>query len=49
MKAVTALLKWVDSRKEQQKPQLLDDDDMVHLVISLKKTPDRAKTNPYRM
>jgi ribosome biogenesis protein UTP30 len=49
MKAVTALLKWVDSRKEQQKPQLLDDDDMVHLVISLKKTPDRAKTNPYRI
>eukprot|EP00243_Klebsormidium_subtile_P011810 TRINITY_DN6859_c0_g1_i1.p1 TRINITY_DN6859_c0_g1~~TRINITY_DN6859_c0_g1_i1.p1 ORF type:complete len:271 (+),score=48.72 TRINITY_DN6859_c0_g1_i1:104-916(+) len=48
-KAVTALLKWVDSRKKQQKPQLLDDDNMFHLVISLKKTPDRVKTNPYRI
>ena len=46
-KAVDALLKWTNSQKQKEKAQLLEDDELVYLVVSLKKTPEKGRTNPY--
>ncbi|XP_008810054.2 ribosomal L1 domain-containing protein 1-like [Phoenix dactylifera] len=50
-KAVDALLKWMRSRTEQQqKAQLLDpDDDLLYLVLTLKRIPPKSRINPYRI
>ncbi|CAM6087332.1 unnamed protein product [Calypogeia fissa] len=47
--AVEALLKWTNSQKARDKAQLLEDEQLLYLVISLKKIPDRARTNPYKI
>lgn len=47
--AVDALLKWTGSQKQREKAQLLEDDQLLYLVVSLKKIPDRGRTNPYRI
>jgi ribosome biogenesis protein UTP30 len=47
--AVDALLKWSNSQKAQEKAQLLEDEQLLYVVISLKKIPERARTNPYRI
>lgn len=47
--AVDALLKWTGSQKQREKAQLLEDDQLLYLVVSLKKIPDRGRTNPYKI
>lgn len=47
--AVEALLKWSNSQKAREKAQLLEDEQLLYVVISLKKIPERARTNPYRI
>lgn len=47
--AVDALLKWTGSQKQREKAQLLEDDQLLYLVVSLKKIPDRGRTNPFRI
>ncbi|KAJ4824982.1 hypothetical protein Tsubulata_014356 [Turnera subulata] len=50
-RAVNALLKWRDSKSETQKPQLLEADEFVYLVLTLKKIPQKpeARTNAYKL
>lgn len=48
-KAVAALIKWNNSRKVSNKSQLLDDDEMFYLVFSLKKIPEKGRTNGFRI
>ncbi|XP_038987668.1 ribosomal L1 domain-containing protein 1-like [Phoenix dactylifera] len=50
-KAVDALLKWMQARAEQQqKAQLLDpDDDLIYIVLTLKRIPPKSRINPYRI
>lgn len=44
-KAVSSLLKWQESQKLKGMEQLLENDDMFYVVVSLKKTPEKSKTN----
>lgn len=49
-KAVHSLFSWEQSRKlRHDKASLLDDDQLLYLVVSLKKIPDENRTNPYRI
>ncbi|KAJ7296685.1 hypothetical protein O6H91_01G162600 [Diphasiastrum complanatum] len=48
-KAVDALLKWMSHKTNGKPQQLLEDDQLLYLVISLKKIPERERTNPYRI
>ncbi|RWR74732.1 Ribosomal protein L1 [Cinnamomum micranthum f. kanehirae] len=48
-KAANALLKWVKSKAKNQKAQLLDHDELIYLVLTLKKIPPKARTNPYKI
>lgn len=48
-KGVDALLKWVKSKAKHQKPQLLEHDDLLYLVVTLKRIPDREMINPYKI
>eukprot|EP00850_Spirogloea_muscicola_P001919 SM000007S20879 [mRNA] locus=s7:696898:698265:+ [translate_table: standard] len=48
-KAVAALRTWLDARRAARKAQLLDDDDMFYLVVSLGRIPTAARTNPLRI
>lgn len=50
-KAVDALLKWMRTRAEKEgKAQLLDpDDDLLYLVLTLKRIPPKSRINPYRV
>ncbi|KAK1279213.1 hypothetical protein QJS04_geneDACA016564 [Acorus gramineus] len=48
-RAVDALLKWNRSRLKNQKAQLFEHDDLLNLVITLKKIPTKARTNPFRV
>ncbi|KAJ6417634.1 hypothetical protein OIU84_001090 [Salix udensis] len=41
-KAVNALLKWRSSKLNTQKPQLLEHDEFVYLILSLKKIPHKG-------
>ncbi|KAK1567068.1 hypothetical protein Q3G72_007732 [Acer saccharum] len=47
--AVNALLKWRNSKSKTQKAQLLEQDDFLYLVLSLKKIPQKARTNPHKI
>ncbi|CAM6092841.1 unnamed protein product [Calypogeia fissa] len=47
--AMEALLKWTNSQRARDKAQLLEDEQLLYLVISLKKIPDRTRTNPYKI
>ncbi|XWS44670.1 hypothetical protein CRYUN_Cryun15aG0067700 [Craigia yunnanensis] len=48
-KAVNALLKWRDSQSHTQKPQLLEQDELVYLIVSLKKIPQKPRVNSYKL
>ncbi|XP_044502732.1 ribosomal L1 domain-containing protein 1-like [Mangifera indica] len=48
-KAVNALLKWKNSKSQTQKPQLLEKDDFIYLILTLKKIPQNCRTNPYKI
>ncbi|KAG2708935.1 hypothetical protein I3760_05G216600 [Carya illinoinensis] len=47
--AVTALLKWRNSKSGTQKPQLLQQDEFVYLILTLKKIPSQSRTNPHKI
>ena len=50
-KAVESLMKWENSRKQsREKSLLLEDDSLIYLVVSLKKTsPDHNRVNPIQI
>ncbi|XP_042479625.1 putative ribosome biogenesis protein C8F11.04 [Macadamia integrifolia] len=49
-KAVDALLKWNESKKKKlEKAQLLEQDDFLYLILTLKKIPANGRTNPYKI
>ncbi|XWS29935.1 hypothetical protein CRYUN_Cryun24cG0073300 [Craigia yunnanensis] len=48
-KAVNALLKWRDSQSHTQKPQLLEQDELLYLIVSLKKIPQKPRVNPHNV
>ncbi|XP_021889600.1 putative ribosome biogenesis protein C8F11.04 [Carica papaya] len=48
-KAINALLKWRDSKSKTQKPQLLEQDDFIYLIVTLKKIPQKGRTNPHKI
>ncbi|GLT70193.1 hypothetical protein SLA2020_422890 [Shorea laevis] len=48
-KALGALLKWRDSRSKEQKPQLLEQDEFVYLILTLKKIPQNSRVNAYKI
>ncbi|KAK9924084.1 hypothetical protein M0R45_032472 [Rubus argutus] len=47
--AVNALLKWRNSKSETRKPDLLDSDELVYLVATLKKVPPKGRVNAYKI
>ncbi|GMI99339.1 hypothetical protein like AT3G58660 [Hibiscus trionum] len=47
-KAVNALLKWRDSQSHLQKLQLLEEDELLYLIVSLKKIPQN-RVNPIKV
>ncbi|XVF58831.1 hypothetical protein PTKIN_Ptkin07bG0097700 [Pterospermum kingtungense] len=48
-KAVNALLKWRDSQSQTQKPQLLEQDELLYLIVSLKKIPQNPRVNAHKL
>ncbi|OMO56041.1 Ribosomal protein L1 [Corchorus olitorius] len=48
-KAVKALLKWKDAQSNIQKPQLLGDDELFYLIVTLKKIPQNPRVNPHKI
>jgi len=48
-KGVDALLTWVKSKAKHQKPQLLEHDELLYMVVTLKRIPDRERINPYKI
>ncbi|XP_022773835.1 ribosomal L1 domain-containing protein 1-like [Durio zibethinus] len=48
-RAVSALLKWRDSQSHTQKPQLLEQDELLYLIVSLKKIPQKPRVNPHKV
>ncbi|KAI3940288.1 hypothetical protein MKW92_005963 [Papaver armeniacum] len=48
-KAVEALKKWNKTRSKDEKPQLIEQDEFLYLVLTLKKIPSNGRTNPYKI
>ncbi|KAI3967454.1 hypothetical protein MKX01_012264 [Papaver californicum] len=48
-RAVVALKKWNKTRSKDEKPQLIEQDDFLYLVLTLKKIPSNGRTNPYKI
>ncbi|KAE8721934.1 Detected protein of unknown function [Hibiscus syriacus] len=48
-KAVNALLKWRDFQSHLQKPKLLEEDELLYLIVSLKKIPQKPRVNPVKV
>ncbi|KAJ9146898.1 hypothetical protein P3X46_029113 [Hevea brasiliensis] len=50
-KAVNALLKWRAAKSKTQKPQLLENDEYVYLILTLKKIPQKgvSRINPHKI
>lgn len=46
-RAVDALVKWCAAQKQKEKAQLLEDDQLLYVVVGMKKVPDKGRTNPY--
>uniref|UniRef100_A0A1J3CY65 Putative ribosome biogenesis protein C8F11.04 n=1 Tax=Noccaea caerulescens TaxID=107243 RepID=A0A1J3CY65_NOCCA len=46
---VNALLKWRSEKSKTEKPQLLEQDEFVYLIVTLKKIPQASRTNAYRI
>ncbi|WZZ05341.1 hypothetical protein YC2023_091262 [Brassica napus] len=47
--AVTSLLKWKTEKSKLAKPQLLEQDEFVYLIVTLKKIPQTNRTKPHRI
>lgn len=47
--AIKALLKWRNEKSKTEKPQLLEEDEFVYLIVTLKKIPQTSRTNAYRI
>ncbi|KAL0724691.1 hypothetical protein Bca4012_039290 [Brassica carinata] len=47
--AVTSLLKWKTEKSKTEKPQLLEQDEFVYLIVTLKKIPQTNRTKPHRI
>ncbi|XP_056847053.1 uncharacterized protein LOC108818262 isoform X2 [Raphanus sativus] len=47
--AVTSLLKWKAEKSKTEKPQLLEQDEFVYLIVTLKKIPQTNRTKPHRI
>ncbi|KAG2325515.1 hypothetical protein Bca52824_008243 [Brassica carinata] len=47
--AVTALLKWRAEKSKTEKPQLLEQDEFIYLIVTLKKIPQTNRTKPHRI
>ncbi|KAK9094554.1 hypothetical protein Scep_026023 [Stephania cephalantha] len=48
-RAVDALLKWIKSKAKNQKAQLLDHDEFLYLILTLKKIPQKGRVNPHKI
>ncbi|KAF5731327.1 ribosomal L1 domain-containing protein 1-like [Tripterygium wilfordii] len=48
-KAVNALIKWRDSKLKTLKPQLLEHDEFVFLILTLKKIPQKGRINAHKI
>ena len=48
-KAVKALLKWSNGKSQIQKPRLLDEDEFLYLILTLKKIPPKDRVNAYKV
>ncbi|XAR57657.1 hypothetical protein NMG60_11025892 [Bertholletia excelsa] len=48
-RAVMALLKWKNSQSKTQKLQLLEQDEFLYLVLTLKKIPPKGRTNAHKV
>ncbi|KAI3891870.1 hypothetical protein MKX03_031944 [Papaver bracteatum] len=48
-RAVVALKKWNKTRSKDEKPQLIEQDEFLYLVLTLKKIPSKGRTNPYKI
>ncbi|XP_013631297.1 PREDICTED: putative ribosome biogenesis protein C8F11.04 isoform X1 [Brassica oleracea var. oleracea] len=47
--AVSALLKWRSEKSKTEKPQLLEQDEFIYLIVTLKKIPQTNRTKPHRI
>ncbi|CAH8269070.1 unnamed protein product [Arabidopsis lyrata] len=47
--ALNGLTKWRSEKSKTEKPQLLEQDELVYLIASLKKIPQTSRTNAYRI
>ncbi|RZC51485.1 hypothetical protein C5167_019914 [Papaver somniferum] len=48
-RAVEALKKWNKTRSKDGTPQLIEQDEFLYLVLTLKKIPANGRTNPYKI
>ncbi|XP_077250941.1 uncharacterized protein LOC143890230 [Tasmannia lanceolata] len=48
-KAVDALLNWIKSQTKHEKAQLLEHDELIYLILTLKKIPPNSRTKPYKI
>ncbi|CAE6076687.1 unnamed protein product [Arabidopsis arenosa] len=47
--ALKGLTNWRSDKSKTEKPQLLEQDELVYLIASLKKIPQTSRTNAYRI
>ncbi|CAN8254257.1 unnamed protein product [Cochlearia groenlandica] len=47
--AVKSLLTWRSEKSKTEKPQLLEEDEFVYLIVTLKKIPQTSRTKPHRI
>lgn len=47
--AIDVLLKWRNDKSKTEKPQLLEQDEFVYLIVTLKKIPQTSRTKPHRI
>ncbi|GAV65170.1 Ribosomal_L1 domain-containing protein [Cephalotus follicularis] len=48
-RAINALLKWRNSKTKTIKPLLLEEDEFIYLILTLKKIPPKSRTNPFKV
>ncbi|KAJ7965098.1 Ribosomal protein [Quillaja saponaria] len=48
--AVNSLLKWRNSKSQNEKPKLFDEnDEFLYLIVTLKKVPPKGRVNPHKV
>ncbi|AEE79812.1 putative protein [Arabidopsis thaliana] len=47
--ALNGLINWRSDKSKTEKPQLLEEDELVYLFVTLKKIPQKTRTNAYRI